>query len=368
MPNYQRVGVLALVALIALGLIVMWKSDFVLKRSGYQLVGSFQNISGLTVGSDVRYRGLKIGKVMRINPGIDDIRVYALIDKNIHVPKNSYLRVAFDGLVGMKFLVVMPVKSEGVYESSQILPGESTSGIVDFVDIGAQNLQETKKILEVIRSIVDRPEIQNAFVNAVLTTEKATKQISELTVELRKIAQSINNIVSDEKFQTSVKGIANETERTLSSANDFFEAAASLRLKPSGGIQFGTVNNEIRANLDVETDKEKRDYYRVGIGEGPAATQGLSLQDILIARQVGQNIGLRIGMVNASLGGGLEYYPNPTMTVATDIYKINNNPDYPKLRVTSEHDIADFMSIKIRADDLLNYNTNYSIGVGIKSN
>lgn len=366
MQNYQKVGVLALIALVALSLIVMWKSDFLLRQGGYELVGSFQNISGLTVGSDVRYRGMKVGKVMRIDSGLEDIKVYALINKKVDFPSDSYLRVAFDGLVGMKYLNVVPVKSAGVYEPGQLLDGKSTSGIVDFVDIGAQNLQETKAILEVIRSIVDKPEVQNAFINAVLASEKAADQINELTVELRQIAQSIDMIVSDEKFQANFKGIVNETEKTLSSANDFFDNVASLRLKPSGGIMFGTVNNEIRANVDIAPE-DSRDYYRMGIGEGPAANQGLSLQDILIARQVGELVGLRIGMINTSLGGGVEYYPNDSMTVSTDLYKINNNPDYPKLRFTSAHEITDFMDITLRADDILNYSTNYSVGVRVKS-
>ena len=366
MQNYQKVGVLAMIALVALSLIVMWKSDFLLRQGGYELVGSFQNISGLTVGSDVRYRGMKAGKVMRIDSGLEDIKVYALINKEVDFPSNSYLRVAFDGLVGMKYLNVMPVKSVGIYQSGQILAGKSTSGIVDFVDIGAQNLQETKAILEVIRSIVDKPEIQNAFVNAVLASEKASEQINELTVELRQIAKSIDYIVSDEKFQANFKGIVSETEKTLSSANDFFDSVASLRLKPSGGIMFGTINNEIRGNIDIAPE-DRKDYYRMGIGEGPATNQGLSLQDILIARQVGELIGLRIGMINTSLGGGFEYYPNDGMKVSTDLYKINNNPNYPKLRLTSAHEITDFMDITLRADDILNFGTNYSVGVRVKS-
>ena len=103
------------------------------------------------------------------------------------------------------------------------------------------------------------------------------------------------------------------------------------------------------------------------IGEGPATNQGLSLQDILIARQVGELIGLRIGMINTSLGGGFEYYPNDGMKVSTDLYKINNNPNYPKLRLTSAHEITDFMDITLRADDILNFGTNYSVGVRVKS-
>ncbi|MFA5875558.1 MAG: MlaD family protein, partial [Candidatus Margulisiibacteriota bacterium] len=366
MQNYRKVGILTLVALVALGLIVMWKSDFLLKQGGYQMIGSFQDIQGLTVGSEVRYRGVKAGKVMRIDPGMDDIRVYSLVNRDIRIPDQSFLRVAFDGLVGMKYLEVIPVHSAGIYKPSQVLSGEATSGIVDFVDIGAQNLEETKRILEVIRTIIERPDIQAAFIDAVLTTQKATNQINELTMELRKIAQSIDSIVSDPKFQASVKSVAGQTDKTLSSANDFFGSFAQLRIVPSGNVQFGTINNEIRANLDVVPSKNRHDYYRFGLGEGPATTQGLSLQDLWIARQVSSQFGMRIGMINASLGGGVEFYPNDLTTLAADLYKINNNPDYPKLRFTAEQQIEEYLDVVIRADNCLNYDKNYSVGLTVK--
>ncbi|MBU0686615.1 MAG: MCE family protein [Candidatus Margulisbacteria bacterium] len=367
MQNYRKVGILTLVALIALALITMWKSDFALRRGGYKLIGRFQNISGLTIGSEVRYRGLKVGKVMRIDPGPTDIMIYAIINKDIRFPDQSSLRVSFDGLVGMKFLEIVPRLSARLYQPNEVLTGESTSGIVDFVDIGVQNLQETRRILEVIRTIVDKPEIQAAFVNAVLTTEQVTKQLNELTIELNRIARSIDSVVSDKQFQANVKDIVGESQKTMSSANNFFDAVGNLRLKPSGGVMFGTVNNQIRANLDIVTQKDKKDYYRFGVGEGPAANQGVTLQDVLIARQVSEKLGLRIGLINTSLGGGVEYYPDTNMSIAADIYKINNNPNYPMLRLTTANEITDFMDLTLQADDILNFNTNYSIGVSIKS-
>jgi phospholipid/cholesterol/gamma-HCH transport system substrate-binding protein len=367
MQNYRKVGILTLVALMMLGLMVMWKSDFLLKQGGYQMIGSFQDIQGLTIGSDVRYRGVKAGKVMKIDPGMDDIRVYSLINRGIRLPANSFLRVAFDGLVGVKYLEVIPVHSVGIYQPSQVLSGETTSGIVDFVDIASQNLEETKKILEVIRAIIERPDIQAAFIDAVLTTQKAANQINELTIELQKIARSIDNVVSDQKFQASVKGVAGQTDKTLTSANEFFASFANLRLVPSGNVQFGTLNNEIRANIDIVPGKNRHDYYRFGIGEGPATTQGLSLQDLWIARQVSSRFGMRIGMINAALGGGVEFFPNDLTNLSADLYKINNNPDYPKMRLTAEQQIEDYLDVVIRADDILNYNKNYSIGLTVKS-
>ena len=79
MTNQAKVGIVALIALICLGMIVVWKSSLFLNVTGYEMIGSFESIEGLTVGSEIRYRGFKVGKVMRIDPGIEDIRIYCNI-------------------------------------------------------------------------------------------------------------------------------------------------------------------------------------------------------------------------------------------------------------------------------------------------
>jgi ABC-type transporter Mla subunit MlaD len=60
MTTAAKVGLLTLVALIALGTVVVWKTEIFMVREGYQLIGSFRDIEGLTIGSEVRYRGYRV--------------------------------------------------------------------------------------------------------------------------------------------------------------------------------------------------------------------------------------------------------------------------------------------------------------------
>src|SRR3989339_184290 len=220
----RRVGFFTLITLILLALIISWKSNIFLISQGYELTGSFKNIEGLTVGSEVRYRGFNIGKVMRIDPNPRDIRVYSTIKKGLIIPEDSKLRVGFDGLVGQKYLEVTPGTSEIAYQSGQVIFGVSTAGIVDFVDIGAQNLVETKKILLTFRSIIEDNKLQEAFKNAVFTADKVTVDIEKLAQELRATNSGIMKITTDPEFQSSVKGMTKETNKTLTSANKFFDS------------------------------------------------------------------------------------------------------------------------------------------------
>jgi hypothetical protein len=219
-----------------------------------------------------------------------------------------------------------------------------------------------KRILISVRDFVEDPRIKKSFTDAVLTADKVTKQIEQLTKELRTVAQSIMDIVSDPEFQANVKGTAAATHQTLASANSFFEAAGSLRLRPSADLYFGNLANQVRANLDVMYGKSG--YVRMGVGEGP--TRDLTLQDILISNKINKNTAYKIGMINTRLGGGVDLKAWEGGTLSGDVYDINNRPGYPKIRLTAAQRVAHFVDLAIQADDLLNSgSTNYSFGVKI---
>jgi len=358
-----KVGLLALIAAIALAAMVTWKSNFFLLRQGIEITGSFTNIEGLTIGSEVRYRGFSVGKVMRIDPGPTDIRVYATVQKDLKVPKDSTLRIGFDGIVGLKYLEIRPGTLEAMIESGDVLSGISTAGIVDFVDIGTKNLAETKEILATIRKFIENPRLQEALAGAVIATEQITENVNKLTNELRATNKGIAQITTDPKLQENVKGTIAQTNQTLSSANNFFESFGKINIKPSGDVLYGSSVNQVRGNLDVV--QSEKDFLRVGIGEGP--TRDLALQDILVSRKATQSIAMKLGMMNSRLGGGLDLYMSPFWILSGDLYDINNpKPNVPKFRFTSFNAITNYMDLMLQADDVFNSARNYSFGIRVK--
>lgn len=357
MSTTGKVGLFTMVVLVMLALMISWKSNIFLIRDGVEITGSFKNIEGLTVGSEVRYRGFNVGKVMRVDPGPSDIKLYAIVKKGIQIPSDSRLRVGFDGIVGSKYLEIRPGTSEVMCKDGSVLAGVSTAGIVDFVDIAAQNLVETKKILLTLRSIIEDPALQAAFKDAVFTADK-------LVEELRVTNAGIMKVTNDPKFQDSVKGTVAETHKTLTSANQFFESFGKLNVNPSADIQYGTVSNTIRANLDIV--QSPADYLRIGIGEGP--TQNISLLDIEISKKVLTNFAMRLGMINTHLGGGIDFFASKYMELSGDIYDFNNpKPRDPKFRATAKYSVNSYGDILLQGDDIFNPERNYSIGVRIKS-
>ncbi|MBN2057281.1 MAG: MCE family protein [Candidatus Saganbacteria bacterium] len=359
-----KVGILTIIALIALALVSVWKTEFFMVKEGYQLTGSFNNIEGLTQGSEVRFRGFKVGKVMKIDPGPLDIKVFAVIDKNIKVPVDSQLRVSYDGIVGQKYLEVRPGTSEVAYKSGDVLEGVKTSAIVDFVDVGTQNLMESKRILEDIRIMLEDPRLQQALYGTVYAAQNVAVEADLLTKELRKTNQGISDIVADPKFQQNVKGTISETEKTLSSANKFFDSVGKINMRASAGLDIGTRANAVQGDIDIIRDESN--YFRVGMGEGP--TRSIGLLDLLFTSRLNEAWSYRIGVINNQIGGGVALFPGPVSVLRGDIYDINNpRPNWPKVRFGYEHELRNYMDLALKADDVLNEgNRNFTFGIKVK--
>ncbi len=82
--------------------------------SGYTLNANFSSIDGLQSGGDVRISGVKIGEVtsITIDPETYLAKVQFTVAPEIKVPTDSVASVATDGLLGGKFIGVLPGSSD----------------------------------------------------------------------------------------------------------------------------------------------------------------------------------------------------------------------------------------------------------------
>ncbi len=78
--------------------------------SGYTLRAKFERIDGLSVGSDVRVAGVKVGTIRSagVDPKTYQAMVTFTVEPALHLPKDSSAEVTSDGLLGGKFLSLVP--------------------------------------------------------------------------------------------------------------------------------------------------------------------------------------------------------------------------------------------------------------------
>lgn len=77
---------------------------------GYNLSAEFLKVGGLSVGSDVRINGIKIGTVTSQHLNADDYTVVVnfSIASDVKLPKDSVVSIVSDGLMGDKFVKIEP--------------------------------------------------------------------------------------------------------------------------------------------------------------------------------------------------------------------------------------------------------------------
>ncbi|MFA5879746.1 MAG: MlaD family protein [Candidatus Margulisiibacteriota bacterium] len=211
-----KIGVFVFICLVAIGFLLLWKSNLFLKASGYKLIGQFNNISGLIPGSEVRYRGYRIGRVLNIEPGPKNIKAYFWIDRSIEIPIASKIKVAFDGLIGEKYLLIIPNPNSSIMiKPGGTLIGFSGPGLSDFIEVGTQNLEETKVILASLRKIFTNQQVLDSIKNSILALNNITSGIETLVSELDDISKQIEIKKTINDFQSIIKSLKFATDTII---------------------------------------------------------------------------------------------------------------------------------------------------------
>lgn len=101
----------------------------------YPLVASFRAVDGISVGSDVRLAGVKVGSItaLDLNPTTFYADAEVQIDKAIILPDDSAILVSSEGLLGGNYIEIVPGGSADV-----LAPGaeiEDTQGSVSLVTL-----------------------------------------------------------------------------------------------------------------------------------------------------------------------------------------------------------------------------------------
>jgi len=240
-----KVGLFSFLAIAVFTFLITWKGGLVVKVQGYELIGRFSNIGGLLETADVRFRGYKVGEVIRIKQSGDFIDVYIKISRSIKVPEGSRMRIEFDGLIGSKYVGILPADDIGVYlKPDSVMSGFKTHGLVDFVDSGTQTLEEARMILAAIRVVVADPAVGNSLKGALGNFENISIHIGEMIPEITKTINDLDQVIMD------VEGIFEDGQfdkNINATVENFNEMANDLKIVALGFKQImsspGTTDN-----------------------------------------------------------------------------------------------------------------------------
>ncbi|HEY9038135.1 MAG TPA: outer membrane lipid asymmetry maintenance protein MlaD [Roseovarius sp.] len=101
----------------------------------YELSASFRSADGITVGTDVRLAGVKVGRVttMALDPATYRAATTISVAKTIEVPDDSALAISSEGLLGGNYVEILPGGSPMYFAPGDQI--EFTQGSVSLVSL-----------------------------------------------------------------------------------------------------------------------------------------------------------------------------------------------------------------------------------------
>ena len=103
--------------------------------ASYLLKASFRSVDGITVGTDVRLAGVKVGTVtsLALNPATFLADAAISVQNGIILPDDSAILISSEGLLGGNFVEIQPGGSPTTYAPGAEI--EDTQGAVGLIQL-----------------------------------------------------------------------------------------------------------------------------------------------------------------------------------------------------------------------------------------
>jgi phospholipid/cholesterol/gamma-HCH transport system substrate-binding protein len=207
-----REGSLGLFILMGIGLasgLILWLKGVKLGRQSYQFIARFPEVTGIQTGSAVRYRGVVVGKIASIQPGVNGVDVTLEISSsNFQIPRHVKIEANQGGFIGETAIDIAPLSTD-VFTNSTNLPDPLSPNCNDRLIIcNGDHLSGTMGVsfAELMRASTQFTETfsdPKFFTQITALTENSTNAvegIATLTTDLSELSQSLKeelNALSD---------------------------------------------------------------------------------------------------------------------------------------------------------------------------
>ena len=412
-----KVGAFALGGAVVLAGIITFMGAFSFGKKGYELRIDYPQVSGLMPGHVVRYAGVQVGTVKKINVAPDKVEVIAEINDDIKIPQGALFTIASDGIMGEKFVsVVPPAKPSNSYiTEGATLKGTPGGGMDEFFASSGDLVKRMENIASAFENVFGDKEVQesmksgfknmndiaenmNSFTKvmadvAVTNQQDITSmihQINELSQRMNGTAAHIESIMAgvdnNGKTGQNVAAIAQNMANTSKRLENIVQVLETVAKDPvtQESLKETLVNvkeTSARANKILGTLTEAKvsaDYGYAAKGGDWRGNLGVTLRpsddaflymggydigdankfDFIFGKQLG-NAAVSMGAMQGDFGVGLSYDLGKDFRLYSQLYDF----DDAKVRLGGEFRVNDNFSLYGETMDLRGNKTNTYMGV-----
>ncbi|MEY8801700.1 outer membrane lipid asymmetry maintenance protein MlaD [Leisingera sp. XS_AS12] len=134
-PTEVFAGGIVLAAAVAFAVYAGQAAGLAQGGASYDLSASFRSLEGVSIGTDVRLAGVKIGTVtgVELNPETFRADTVFSVKEGIQIPDDSSVVISSEGLLGGNFVEIMPGGSPFALEAGDEIV--DTQGAVSLISL-----------------------------------------------------------------------------------------------------------------------------------------------------------------------------------------------------------------------------------------
>ena len=185
-------GLFTLLLGVAVVLAVWWIGGKHEATRDYTVV-TRQNVTGLSLQGQVRYRGIRVGKVQAIELDPDDVRnilIRISVNDSVPVTRGTIAKMGYQGVTGIAHVLL-----EETGKDPQPLPGDEGEGsridmrpslIEELSDAGGATLHAARDFLDNANKLLDS-ENQQRFASILVNLDASTANANEAISQFRQL-------------------------------------------------------------------------------------------------------------------------------------------------------------------------------------
>ena len=239
--NFFKIGIFILIFTLSILTVVFWLGKYGFEKQKFDEYSIYfkESVSGLNVGSAIKYKGFAVGNVneIKINPNnSEEIELNILIQKGTPIKEDNYAILGNLGITGLKYIEL----KGGTNDSALLKENESgikiiqskTSDLVSLFDSTQDITQEFMLVLNQIKKVLDDKNIDK-FSKILSKSENSASNIEQLSEYLVKNEKKIDLLLKD--ISTLVKTSNESFVSVNKSANSFKELSNEFLLELKNG-------------------------------------------------------------------------------------------------------------------------------------
>jgi phospholipid/cholesterol/gamma-HCH transport system substrate-binding protein len=185
-----KLGIFVFIGIILLAGLVFSLRDFRSWQAGYNIFIKFNFLNGVKVGAPVRFRGVDVGEVRKIEIINDTesnqsyVKVSCWIKNSVKIPQDSSVWVNTLGILGEKYIEIMPGKDLNFLTKDALIAGNDPVAMHEVQELALKIISDIDKKIQELKT-------QSGTLGKLLYEDEIYKKINSILDDLKELTSDL---------------------------------------------------------------------------------------------------------------------------------------------------------------------------------